>query len=239
MAFSNAQQARLLINYAHLSGVTRGFNIALTVDALDVTTLADTAKQFLPGLRSGSLSLDMLLDTGSATGSQWDTLTTWQSTNPTTVSVFPSGLTANNIAELASTLQTQLTDSSQPTAPLSASLTGVVDGAVEHGVVVETLQAITVDTTGTSIDCGAATTNGGVAHLHVTAYSGLTSDVLILEHSVDNSVWATLGTFTTVTALTSQRLVVASGTTVRRYLRVSDDVTGTGSITRAVTFARR
>ena len=59
-------------------------------------------------------------------------------------------------------------------------------------------------------------------------------------HSVDGvSAWATLVTFATVTAVTAERVVVAPGTTVRRYLRVVDDVTGAGSISRGITFARR
>ena len=98
---------------------------------------------------------------------------------------------------------------------------------------------ITVDTTGTAQNNGAGTTNGGIAHLHVSAYSGLTSDVITIEHSVNGSTsWATLVTFATVTAVTSEQVVVAPGTTVRQYLRVVDDVTGTGSVTRAVAFAR-
>ena len=39
-----------------------------------------------------------------------------------------------------------------------------------------------------------------------------------------------LATFTTVTTATSERVVVAPGT-VNRYLRVTADVTGSGSVT--------
>jgi hypothetical protein len=42
-----------------------------------------------------------------------------------------------------------------------------------------------------------------------------------------------------VTGTGSERLVIAPGTTVNRYLRIRDDVTGTGSCTRFVSFARR
>jgi hypothetical protein len=96
-----------------------------------------------------------------------------------------------------------------------------------------------VDTNGTSVDNGAATANGGAINIHVTAFSGLTSDSIIIEHSTNDSVWNTLATSTLVTGLTSERIVVAAGTTVNRYLRVRDDVTGSGSITAQVGFARR
>jgi hypothetical protein len=61
-----------------------------------------------------------------------------------------------------------------------------------------------------------------------------------IEHSVDGTTsWATLATFATVTGIGSERVVVAPGTAVRRHLRVVDNVTGTGSHARLVTFARR
>jgi hypothetical protein len=59
-----------------------------------------------------------------------------------------------------------------------------------------------------------------------------------IEDSADGSTnWTTIGTFATVTGLTSERLVIAG--TVRRYLRVVDNVTGTGTNTRSVALARR
>ena len=70
--------------------------------------------------------------------------------------------------------------------------------------------------------------------------SGLTSNVVTIEHSVDGvSSWATLVTFATVTGVTSERVAVAAGTTVRRFLRVVDTLTGTPIYTRSVSFARR
>jgi hypothetical protein len=45
--------------------------------------------------------------------------------------------------------------------------------------------------------------------------------------------------FTNVTAVTSERVKVANGTTVNRYLRVVTDVTGTGSVTFLVAAAPR
>jgi hypothetical protein len=113
-------------------------------------------------------------------------------------------------------------------------------GNFDVGTVVENFTAITATGNGTARDGAAGTTNGGVAHLHVSAFSGLTSDTVTIEHSVDGSTsWATLVTFTAATAATSQRVEVAAGTTVRRYLRVVDTVVGTGSTTRFVSFARR
>jgi hypothetical protein len=122
---------------------------------------------------------------------------------------------------------------------VKASGSVITSEGIDFGVVIDPETAITVDTNGTAVDNGASTANGGVAHLHVTAFSGLTSNSVIVEHSTDNAAWSTLGTFTLVTGTTSERLLITAGTTVNRYLRVRDDVTGTGSCTRIVTFNRR
>ena len=112
----------------------------------------------------------------------------------------------------------------------------------ETGIVVENLTSVSVTGNGTARDSGIAggTTNGGVAHLHITAWSGVTSSIVTIEHSVDGATaWATLVTFASATAITSERVVVAPGTTVRRHLRVVDTLTGTPVYTRGVFFARR
>jgi len=46
-------------------------------------------------------------------------------------------------------------------------------------------------------------------------------------------------TSATIGAVGSERITIAAGTSVPRYLRVVDTIVGTGSTTRVVTFARR
>ena len=70
----------------------------------------------------------------------------------------------------------------------------------------------------------------------------MTSNVVTIEGSADGTTgWATIsgGTFATITGVGYERLVIAAGVSVPRYLRVVDNVTGTGSHTRFVSFARR
>ncbi len=113
-------------------------------------------------------------------------------------------------------------------------------GILDYGTIIEDLTAITIDGNGTARDGGAGSSNGGVAHIHSTAFSGFTSNDVTIEHSVDGSTsWATLVTFAQITGLSGERVEVAAGATVRRYLRVVDNVTGTGSNTRSVAFGRR
>lgn len=238
MAFVASFKSRLYVGTAAFANFTRGFSFTGTRAMLDTTTLADTSAQFIPGQDSGTASLDLLFDTDTTTGGEFSILTAWKNT-PQVVTLAPSGTTRGSEAWLLLGNDASVAASSPVGDVVTASVDITCDGPQDPGVVLEDLTAISANTNGTSTDNGAATANGGVAHLHVTAYSGLTNDTIVLEHSTDNSVFATLGTFATVTGTTSERLVIAAGTTVNRYVRIRDAITGVGTCTRTVSFARR
>ena len=76
---------------------------------------------------------------------------------------------------------------------------------------------------------------GAQSYLHTTAFTGTSVDIKV-EHSADNSTWATLIDFGSVSAIGAQRLTSAG--TVNRYVRAT---TGTGtfsSVTFAISFMR-
>lgn len=113
---------------------------------------------------------------------------------------------------------------------------------IENGVVLAGNLAVSTTSTGSAVDNAASSANGGVAHLHVTANTRNGTAVAKVQHSANNSTWADLVTFTTISTgtTTSQRSVVNSGTTVNRYLRALITPAGsTGSLTVTVAFARR
>ena len=125
---------------------------------------------------------------------------------------------------------------------MSAGFQG--DGTVGFGWVLRT--ALTTDagtTTGAARDDLAATTAGWIAHLHVLAVTGApTSWTVKLQDSADNSAWADVagGAFTATNVPAAQRLVSASGATLRRYVRyVSTVVGGTApTITLGLAYSR-
>lgn len=239
MAFANAQQSRLWLGNLRISAYSKGATLTWPTDMLDVSTLEDTAYQFIPGQDTSTWSTDLLFDTATGTNSLSEVLSNWKAGSDLPLTFCPAGTTAGSLAELVAGIETQLTPSSTPNAAVGLSVSAQTNGLTDFGIILDPSTGVTADGSSTAIDNAASSANGGVAHLHVTAFSGLTSDAIIIEHSTNNSVWATLGTFTTVTGVTNQRLVIAPGTTVNRYLRVTDDVTGTGTCTRVVAFARR
>lgn len=236
MAFQPSFNSRVLVGALNLSCEARDVSVDFSVNPLEVSTLCDTARAYIPGRTDASFSASGPLDVSTTTGEPYDLLTDFvDAEKPLTYA--PRGLTALYEAMLFPAINTNLSVTSPHDGTVDYSLSAQSTG-FDFGFMLEDLTAITADGNGTARDLTAQTTNGAVAHLHVTAFTGLTSNVVTIEDSSDGSTgWATIGTFTTVTGLTSQRLVIAG--TVKRYLRVVDNVTGTGSCTRSVAFARR
>jgi len=95
--------------------------------------------------------------------------------------------------------------------------------------------SLAATTTGTGLDNGADSTNGGHANLHVLVSSG-GSWSLKVQHSTDNSSWSDLITFTSTGAAVGAEHKTVSGT-VNRYTRVLLTRTS-GSLTPVISFAR-
>ena len=241
MAFKNAQQSRVLIGTAAYSGHARSFSLMETQVTHDVSTLADTAKQLIVGQNSATLDVGIVLDTDTTLNGPWAQATAAKgSATDVPVSYFPAGSVTLSEVFLVAAIETTFETMSTASGTVDGKLSALVDGQADAGVSLEDLTAIVATGNGTARDLTASSAVGGVAHIHVTAFSGFTNNVVTIEHSVDGATaWATLVTFATVTGTTSERVTVASGTTIRRYLRVVDTVTGSGSCTRQVSFARR
>jgi hypothetical protein len=107
-----------------------------------------------------------------------------------------------------------------------------VSGDVEDGRIVQRLFTITVDPyiSGTAIDNGTSSANGGAGYLQVTALTlgGFTNIIHKIRHSTDNSVYVDLITFTAVTAAPAAERKTVAGT-INRYTRAEYDFTGAGS----------
>jgi hypothetical protein len=240
MAFKSAQSSRVLLGSLNYTSYATSAAFSSTSDALEVSTLIDTAKKFIAGQTQATFNVDVILDTDTTTGGLWSNLTSLETTPASPLSWAPSGLTTGSECWLISALATSISATAPVGGVVTAQLQIIADDGFDPGLVVEDLTAISATANGTARDQTTATTNGGVAHLHLTAFSGVTSTAITIEHSVDGATaWATLVTFTAATGLTSERVVVAAGTTVRRYLRVVDTLTGTPVYTRSVLFARR
>lgn len=114
------------------------------------------------------------------------------------------------------------------------------------GIILKAKSAVTTDgdTESTSIDNGAATSNGGAAYYQVTnlALHTATNLAMLIRESVDNITFTNLAAAAVVTAHPDAEQVVVTGT-VKRYLAAKWSWTGgagaSSTATIFVGFARR
>lgn len=146
--------------------------------------------------------------------------------NPSVVTTpVPHGLTTGDIILISGVATSSPTINGQRTVTVISSTT--------FSVTVN----VTVAGTGGSL-VKANSTGGGIGFQQVTAFSGFTGFVGKVRDSADDTTYADLVTFANVTSAPSAEAVTVSGT-VDRYLAVDGNVTGSGSITLFIGFARR
>ena len=238
MAFRSSKQARAYVGRLDASCYARTASVDSPTEMLDTTTLCDTAKAFIVGDEESSFSVAGPLDTDATADAQYDAITDIKaSTTPIPITYMPLG--TDGAAWLMDANETNIGFSGGVGSTVDWSVEAQTTGQTDYnGTVLSNAAAVTATANGASVDGGAATANGAVAHLHVTAYTGLTSDTITIEDSsTGSSGWATIGTFAAATGVTSERITIAGA--VRRYVRVVDTVVGAGSTTRTVAMSRR
>jgi hypothetical protein len=249
MSFAHGSSTAVLANAVAVSSEVSSWTMSHARAVSEVTTVGQTAgaagAKFIPGLMSGSLALRGPQDNDPAAGLSKQITDAVGVDNVLLVTVLPEGLasTAGKPAFFALGDPTEHTIDALVADAVGYTLNAQADESVEMGYVLHAHGAETADGNGTAVDRGASpitpTTRGLVAAIHVTAYTGLTSAAIKIQHSTDASSWADLVAFTSITAVGRELVKVANGTTVNRYLRVVTDVTGTGSVTFLVSAAPR
>lgn len=235
MAFAHGKGTRILVGELAASSGLNSIQISNSRALADnMACFGDDGERFIPGLRSGALSLEGPFEDG---GLRDAILAAEGSDNGLLITAAPAGFAvAMPVATAISDLETHENTAAVDDA-VRLTVEATADEMVDLGASLHNLVAETATANGTTVDGGASSANGGVAVLHVTAYTGLTDVDVVVQHSTNGTVWATLATFTTVTDVTSERVMVAG--TVNRYLRAAWTATGTGSITFVAAFARR
>lgn len=243
MAFVSSQKTRLITGPFPLSAYATQVSFGAQRETIERTSLADTTKAFITGIRSHTLSVNTMLDSSITAGAYWDTVSGFlEDGTLVPVSVAPEGYTAGNRVFCAQAYAVGGGPTSQVSGGVDMPLSFQTTGVAGFGQAIVDLAALTETTSSAAVDNSAATSNGGLAILHVSAVSGTTPTCdVIVEHSTTGvGSWATLATFAQVTTTaTSEAVAVSAGTTVRRYMRITATIAGTNpSYTLAVAFAR-
>lgn len=238
MAKAHGKNSRVLFNDDHVSGDITGWSWEHRRNFAEVTTLLSTGEQWIPGQFGGRVTLRGLFDTASSGGSFATEADEVRATNDgMLITILPEGLTVGTNALIASgTIESRSLTSAVKDA-VALEVQGQPNDGVDWGVCLHGVNSESATGNAASVDNTTSSANGGVASMHVVAYSGTATFTVKVQHSVDNSVWADLTTFTSFTGETQERKTVTG--TVNRYVRASWTVTGSGSAQFAVAFARR
>lgn len=236
MTFASGVDTLLLINGFDLTAYFKNSNAAGTADTYDTTTYGKRSKVYIPGLVDATMTAEGLFDIAVAGPDTILAAALAAATSPIWTR-FPFGDTRGYRGTGIQGVENRY----EITAPHDGvvAVTAAVQSAVgPEGII--SLHALAADasgtTNGTSLDNAAATTNGGVAYLQVTAEAATTATIKV-QHSADNSAWVDLVTFVAVTAANNYQRIAVTGT-VNRYLRYTVTATA-GTITHQTAFGRK
>ncbi len=239
--FQASSKARVLADQFNISQFIKRLAPSGSSGVLDCTTLTDEAKTYQLGVNEGMLAMDGLYHSNDVPG----TLNAIFGPPDTQYlfTGFPEGFAAGKPAWLLFANRASFNTDVVVADLVKCSVQAVsASSDVEAGVSLHDLVAETATANGTTVDGLAASTNGGVANLHVTAIAGAAPSVTFkVQHSTNGTVWTDLLTsFATVTTATKQRIELADGTTVNRSIRCVVTFGGTTtSVTFNLSFARR
>jgi hypothetical protein len=254
MTFRHGKGTVVYLGGYDVSGILNASTTSITYDTAEVTTYPSLAKEYIPGMDDGTVSLGGYLDVdpdgAGAELSLADRIAAMEGVQQG-VLIYPGGGEALGAwGKAAAGILT------------SHAVEGPVDGAVtldaeiqaNNGVRPVTglhvMGARTATGNGSAVDSGISggTAYGGEAYLQVSAASGTGSPTLDakVQGSADGSSgWADLATFTTVAAAdapTSLKATWAAGIagSTPRYLRAVWTIAGSGpSFTFAMAAYRR
>lgn len=233
MAFVHGKATLVAGSTVALSGYLNQYSAGRQSQAVATTTFGNDDEVFIGGLLDSSMSLGGVWD-GDA-GAIDATFNSLYGAGEQVVTIGHGGGTIGNGAYLFNGhlddygIQGAVNDAVRVSSTWSGSQ------ATRTGVMLHDLEAETATGNFASVDQAASSSNGGVANLNVTAFTG-TNVTIKVQDSANNSTWADLITFSTVTGATSERATVTG--TVDRYVRAIISAGTFTSVTFTVAFAR-
>ena len=224
----HGSKAKIYVNGYNLSSVLRTANINRNGETVDVTCFETAAgaqttdKEYIGGLKDGTISSEGFFD--PSTGLSDAVLSAILNTDPSIWCMPVQGDTLGLPAYCANVIETRYN------CPFAVNDAGKVmtEGQckpIERTIILHPKGAQSSNGNGASVDNGASSANGGVGYCEGFE-AGAQALTPKIQHSVDNSVWVDLITFTAIPGAgrTYERITVSG--TVNRYTRANWATTG-------------
>lgn len=235
MPFAHGKATGVYLGGFDLSPYLNMAEAAVDIDTADTTTFGSTWKQSIIGTEAAKATFGGFYDPGVLDIE--NTLTVDFALTSGVLTYCPAGgATIGNLARLMSATSGTYAQTSPIGGAVAVKWEAAISAGVGFGQVLHPYGTDTDTTTGSEKDDLAATTTGWVAHLHVAAQNATSWVVKLQDAAVSNTYTdVTGGAFTAVTTKSGQRLLSASGATLRRYVRYVATRTG-GSAASTITF---
>lgn len=240
---SIAKQTSFLANGYELACFLTGVTPEAEAESLDATVLCNNYKSFVPGFKTGRLSAEGLFSSDTVNADEiHDVFSAAFASGAENIITASLGVIAVGEPAVMATGPEIKYDIKTPLGQLITVMAEFqASNGVNFGRWLMNSQLNAGTTNGTSHDNAAATTNGGVFHVHLQN-NGATDVDVKLQHSTDNSAWADVsgGAVNNLSAVhAAGSVTVASGTTINRYTRAVAVVTGGNTVLVSAAFARR
>jgi len=226
LSITHGSQARVYANGFDLSTFLNSISSSTEVEAHDSTTFTATAKTYIPGLIDATLSAEGLFS--GAVGATDAVFFAALRDAPASVWCWlPIGDIDGSFGYGMNAFETNYSIESPVDGLVAVSVEAQSIVGADRVQILAPLTARTVTGNGTSRDNTILTTAGGVGYLQVTAFAGTSPTLTVrIQHSVDNSVWVDLITFTAVGATVNAQRMAITGT-VNRWTRAIWTIGGT------------
>jgi len=239
MAFTHGKNTGVFVGPGNLSPFFNEASASQDVETAETTAFGSNAKTYIIGLKDGTVSVSGMFDGDQdSVDEQIEGVLGAEAASVATIA--PEGVAIGKVSYSCAARKTSYEISSPVGDVVATSLSIQADGGIDRGVLLGANTAVTATDEGASQDNGAATTDGGVGYLHVTANTRDGSSTFKVQSSADDLTYADLVTFTAVPATTTAAQRVAVTGTVNRYVRASHAPGGSsGSVTYTMAFARK
>lgn len=199
------------------------------IDLADVSAMGNTAHAYLPGLKDGALIFEGLFDTTVSEAA----LSALLGTQNTVASYYPGGDAIGNSGIAVTSTMNEYKEMSSTSDAVRLSASFKTNNANSYVKSLVAKSTITASGTSTSLDGVAASAIGASSYLHVFSGTGSGTVTVKVQHATTaNGSYTDLITHTAVVynAGASERVVLATGTTVNQFTHSSYTFNGSGTV---------
>ena len=230
----------LLVGGHNIAGAVTGMTWSGQTEELDATTIADSGyREYVSGFKSGELAISGLFNSDTVNADEIHDILSAAFSDGAERNVTASTgvITAGDPAMMMNGCQMSYDIPTDTGSLIFVNGRFRANSGIKFGRWLMHSQLDEGATNGTSVDNGAATSNGGTLHGHL--FNDDATDVEYqLQDSANNSVWADVsGAVLSLSDTHESGSITVTGT-IRQYIRVVATVTGGNTFLVSAAFAR-